>query len=56
MNAGHVVRRPPREGNMAFVKTPDGISIELLQDGKLEPREPWASMANAGSWRLHPPR
>jgi lactoylglutathione lyase len=35
---------------MAFVKTPDGISIELLQDGTLEPAEPWASMANTGSW------
>ncbi len=48
--AGHVIHRPPRDGHMAFVKTPDGISIELLQDGHLEPAEPWASMANSGSW------
>lgn len=48
--AGHVIHRPPRDGHMAFVKTPDGISIELLQDGHLPPREPWASMANTGSW------
>lgn len=50
MDAGHVVHRPPRDGHMAFVKTPDGISIELLQDGYLEPAEPWASMPNSGSW------
>ena len=48
--AGHIIHRPPRDGHMAFVKTPDGISIELLQDGQLEPQEPWASMANTGSW------
>lgn len=48
--AGHVINRPPRDGHMAFVKTPDGISIELLQDGRLEPAEPWASMENTGSW------
>lgn len=48
--AGHTIHRPPRDGHMAFVKTPDGISIELLQDGRLEPREPWASMENVGSW------
>lgn len=48
--AGHVIQRPPRDGHMAFVKTPDGISIELLQDGYLPPREPWASAANIGSW------
>jgi lactoylglutathione lyase len=48
--AGHIVHRPPRDGHMAFVKTPDGISIELLQDGRLEPAEPWASMANTGTW------
>ena len=50
MDAGHTILRPPRDGHMAFVKTPDGISIELLQEGNLEPREPWASMANTGSW------
>ena len=49
-DAGHVIHRPPRDGHMAFVKTPDGISIELLQDGHLEPAEPWASMENTGSW------
>jgi lactoylglutathione lyase len=48
--AGHVIHRPPRDGHMAFVKTPDGVSIELLQDGRLEPDEPWASMENVGSW------
>lgn len=48
--AGHIVHRPPRDGHMAFVKTPDGISVELLQDGRLEPAEPWASMANTGTW------
>lgn len=48
--AGHIIHRPPRDGHMAFVKTPDGISIELLQEGHLEPREPWASMPNTGSW------
>jgi lactoylglutathione lyase len=50
MDAGVTINRPPRDGRMAFIKTPDGISIELLQDGKLEPREPWASMENTGSW------
>lgn len=50
MDAGHIVHRPPRDGHMAFVKTPDGISIELLQDGVLEPADPWASMPNTGSW------
>jgi len=50
MDAGHVMHRPPRDGHMAFVKSPDGISVELLQDGHLEPREPWASMENTGSW------
>lgn len=48
--AGHVIHRPPRDGHMAFVKSPDGISIELLQDGHLPPREPWTSMPNSGSW------
>lgn len=50
MDAGHIVHRPPRDGHMAFVKTPDGISIELLQDGRLPPAEPWASMPNTGTW------
>lgn len=50
MAAGVTINRPPRDGHMAFVKTPDGISIELLQDGSLPPQEPWASMENTGSW------
>ena len=50
MAAGHIIHRPPRDGHMAFVKSPDGISIELLQDGHLEPAEPWASMENTGTW------
>ena len=49
-DAGHVIHRPPRDGHMAFVKSPDGISVELLQDGRLPPQEPWASMPNTGSW------
>lgn len=48
--AGHIIHRPPRDGHMAFVKSPDGISIELLQDGILPPQEPWVSMENVGSW------
>ncbi|QDP19421.1 VOC family protein [Sphingomonas xanthus] len=47
---GVTINRPPRDGHMAFVKTPDGISIELLQKGRREPAEPWASMPNTGSW------
>ncbi len=51
LDAGHAVNRPPRDGHMAFVRTPDGISIELLQGGEpLAPAEPWASMPNTGSW------
>jgi lactoylglutathione lyase len=50
MEAGVTINRPPRDGHMAFVRTPDGISIELLQDGRLEPAEPWASMPNVGTW------
>ena len=50
MDAGVTINRPPRDGHMAFIRTPDGISIELLQDGRLEPKEPWASMENVGSW------
>ena len=49
-DAGHIIHRPPRDGHMAFVKSPDGISVELLQEGHLEPAEPWASMPNTGSW------
>ena len=49
-DAGHMIHRPPRDGHMAFVKSPDGISVELLQDGYLEPQEPWSSMTNTGSW------
>ena len=48
---GVIINRPPRDGHMAFVRSPDGISIELLQkDGSLPPQEPWASMQNAGAW------
>ncbi|HRE43636.1 MAG TPA: VOC family protein [Terricaulis sp.] len=51
MDAGVVINRPPRDGNMAFIRSPDGISIELLQEGPaLEKQEPWASMQNTGSW------
>ena len=50
MDAGVTINRPPRDGHMAFVKTPDGISIEILQEGHLPPQEPWASMENVGSW------
>lgn len=51
MDMGVVINRPPRDGNMAFVRSPDNISIELLQKGQpLAPAEPWASMPNIGSW------
>ena len=50
MDAGVTINRPPRDGHMAFVRTPDNISVELLQDGHLEPAEPWASMPNTGKW------
>jgi lactoylglutathione lyase len=51
MDGGVVINRPPRDGNMAFVRSPDGVSIELLQEGEpLSPAEPWASMPNTGSW------
>ena len=50
MDAGVTINRPPRDGHMAFVRSPDNISIELLQEGTLEPAEPWASMENTGSW------
>ncbi len=47
---GYTIHRPPRDGHMAFVRSPDLISIELLQEGHLPPREPWASMPNTGQW------
>ncbi|MBA4040904.1 MAG: lactoylglutathione lyase [Sphingobium sp.] len=50
MDAGVAINRPPRDGHMAFVRSPDNISIELLQDGHLPPQEPWASMPNTGHW------
>ena len=51
MDGGVTINRPPRDGYMAFVRSPDGISIELLQHGEaLPPLEPWASMENSGSW------
>ncbi|HET8551500.1 MAG TPA: VOC family protein [Gammaproteobacteria bacterium] len=51
MDAGVTINRPPRDGHMAFIRTPDGISIELLQRGDaLAPAEPWQSMPNSGTW------
>ena len=51
MDGGVVINRPPRDGYMAFVRSPDGISVELLQDGRPKPpEEPWASMPNTGVW------
>ena len=51
MKNGIIINRPPRDGHMAFVRSPDGISIEILQDGQpLAEREPWKSMENSGSW------
>lgn len=51
MDNGITINRPPRDGHMAFIKSPDNISIELLQKGKkLEPKEPWLSMSNTGTW------
>jgi lactoylglutathione lyase len=51
MDRGVTINRPPRDGRMAFVRSPDGISVELLQSGEaLPPREPWASMPNTGVW------
>lgn len=50
-DAGVVINRPPRDGRMAFIRSPDGISVELLQEGEaLAPAEPWQSMSNTGSW------
>lgn len=51
MDGGVTINRPPRDGHMAFVRSPDGISIELLQEGEAKaPAEPWASMKNTGHW------
>lgn len=51
MDGGVLINRPPRDGHMAFVRSPDGISVELLQGGgALAPQEPWASMPNTGEW------
>jgi lactoylglutathione lyase len=50
MDGGVTINRPPRDGHMAFVRSPDGISVELLQDGNLPPCEPWVSMPNVGEW------
>ena len=51
IKGGVIINRPPRDGHMAFVRSPDGISIEILQEGEsLPPEEPWLSMENTGSW------
>ena len=50
MDMGVTINRPPREGRMAFVRSPDGISVELIQKGNAIPREPWVSMPNTGAW------
>lgn len=50
MDMGVTINRPPRDGHMAFVRSPDNISVELLQDGNLPATEPWASMPNTGAW------
>ena len=50
MDMGYTINRPPRDGRIAFVRSPDEISVELIQKGTLEPREPWASMPNTGKW------
>lgn len=51
MQAGVIINRPPREGKMAFIRSPDGVSVELLQQGEaLAPIEPWISMPNTGAW------
>ena len=47
---GYTINRPPRDGHMAFVRSPDLVSVELLQEGHLPPQEPWASMGNTGVW------
>lgn len=50
VEAGVTINRPPRDGKMAFIRTPDGVSLELVQKGQIEPTEPWLSMANTGNW------
>jgi lactoylglutathione lyase len=51
MDGGVTINRPPRDGRMAFIRSPDGISVELLQKGEaLAPAEPWSSMSNTGAW------
>jgi lactoylglutathione lyase len=50
MDAGITINRPPRDGHMAFVRSPDNQSVEILQEGTLPPLEPWKSMPNVGSW------
>lgn len=50
MDMGVTINRPPRDGHMAFVRSPDNVSVELLQDGNLPATEPWASMPNVGAW------
>ena len=50
LDMGYTINRPPRDGHMAFVRSPDNISIEILQEGNLEIKEPWASMKNNGIW------
>lgn len=50
MDMGYIINRPPRDGHMAFVRSPDNISIEILQEGDLGPIEPWVSMPNNGEW------
>ena len=50
LDMGYTINRPPRDGHMAFVRSPDLVSVELLQDGHLPPQEPWASMPNTGVW------
>jgi lactoylglutathione lyase len=50
MEQGVTINRPPRDGHMAFVRSPDGISVELIQNGTLPPQEPWLSMPNTGKW------
>jgi lactoylglutathione lyase len=47
---GYTINRPPRDGHMAFVRSPDEVSVELIQNGTLEPKEPWVSMPNTGKW------
>ena len=49
-NMGYTINRPPRDGHMAFVRSPDNISVEILQEGTLEAKEPWISMKNTGTW------